>query len=61
MTLDKAGFRCPDCSFFLKRETVAKILTDPTHVAVRFMSQDEKNILSKGLENIGIVAKELLK
>jgi len=61
MEIESKGFKCKECGFFITRQSMAKILTDPTHVAVRFMSYHEREILAKGLENIGVKSEEFIK
>ena len=57
MQTNKAGFGCPevDCGFFITRNKLAEVLTDPTHAAVRYLNSHEHVILEKALAEIGIV------
>lgn len=56
----RLGFGCPGkaegkCEFFLSRLTMAKILTDPTHAAIRFLAPDTREqLINKALREIGI-------
>ena len=50
------GFMCPDdmCGFFISLGGVTKILTDPNHAAVRFLSKEARAVLDQQLKEIGI-------
>lgn len=49
------GFMCPDdtCSFFISKKTMIKILTDPSHAAIRFATDHEKKTLAEALKRMG--------
>lgn len=51
------GYECPDCDFFIFKNKLAEILTDETHVAVRFMNPKEKKIIKNVLKEMGVVEK----
>ena len=53
------GYVCPACGFYISKRKVAEILTDPTHAAVRFLSNHEKEMLEKAIEELGLVPTEV--
>jgi len=50
------GFMCPDdkCGFFITTSGLTKILTDPSHAAIRYLSKEARVILNQQLREIGI-------
>jgi hypothetical protein len=51
------GFQCPDdkCHFFISKQKMVEILTNPEHAALRFASPHEAEILNGALDDIGVI------
>ena len=54
------GYVCPNrCGFFITKATLVKILTDPTHAAVKFASPTQKQFIINTLSQMGVVTEEI--
>lgn len=53
------GYLCPtiDCSFFITREGLARILLDDTHAAIRYANDEQRQIVNRALQELGINGK----
>jgi len=57
------GFGCSgeEKHFFISRQTMAKILSDPNHAALRFATEHEKDIVFGALKEMGVVVESTSK
>lgn len=59
----RLGFGCsgPEKHFFISRQKMAEILSDPKHAAIRYATDHEKEIVQKALKEMGVVVESTSK
>ena len=62
MEKNRQGFACPnkdECVFFISKRKLGEILTDPTHAAIRFANEAQRELIRKMVEGISVTEEEV--
>lgn len=60
MLNQQKGYYCQSCAFYISKQKMAEILTNPNHAAIRFLTPHEKTLLDRAITEIGLVPSDVM-